>query len=126
MAMLRVGVISDADGLLRRRSVREERQVIWRQWRCLADPGRAQDYVAHLRAETFPALRRIPGFVDASILSRPLGPGVEFLIVTRWDSPGAIARFAGADAEAAVLPAKAAGMMLEYDHRARHFEVVED
>ena len=99
--------------------------MIWRQWRCLADPGRAQDYVAHLRAETFPALRKIPGFVDASILSRPLGPGVEFLIVTRWDSLAAITRFAGADPEAAVLPAKAADMMLEYDRRARHFQVVE-
>ena len=36
----------------------------------------------------------------------------------------AIAAFAGADLEAAVVPAKAAEMMLEYDRRVRHFEVV--
>ncbi|MFZ1098615.1 MAG: hypothetical protein WAN26_04320 [Steroidobacteraceae bacterium] len=45
--------------------------------------------------------------------------------MTRWDSLDAIARFSGADPEAAVLPAKAAAMMIEYDDRARHFEVVE-
>jgi len=91
----------------------------------LAHPNRAHDYVEHLRAETFPALRRIPGFIDASILSRPFGPGVEFLILTRWDSMDAIGAFAGADPEVAVLPTKAAEMMIEYDRRVRHFEVVE-
>jgi heme-degrading monooxygenase HmoA len=98
--------------------------VISRHWRCLAHLDRAQDYVAHLRTETFPALRKIPGFIDASILSRPVGTGVEFLVVTRWESLDAIAKFAGQDAEAAVVPAKAAAMMVEYDRRARHFEVM--
>jgi len=59
--------------------------MISRQWRGLAQPHRAQDYIEHLRSETFPALRTIPGFIDASILSRPFGQGVEFLIVTRWN-----------------------------------------
>jgi heme-degrading monooxygenase HmoA len=112
-------------GLHRRHGARQESDVISRQWRCLADPNRAQDYLRHLRTETFLALRNIPGFIDASILSRPLGAGVEFLIVTRWDSMDAVARFAGADPEAAVLPAEAADMMIEYDRRARHFEVVD-
>ena len=99
--------------------------MISRQFRALAHPGRAHDYVVHLRTETFPALREIPGFVDASILSRPFGPGVEFLIVTRWESRDAITAFAGTDIEAAVLPEKAAEMMLEYDRRVRHFEVID-
>jgi heme-degrading monooxygenase HmoA len=99
--------------------------VISRQWRSLAHPNRAEDYVNHLRTETFPALRKIPGFVDASILSRPFGAGIEFLIVTRWKSIDALAKFAGSDPEAAVVPARAADMMIEYDRRARHFEVVE-
>jgi len=101
-----------------------EDNVISRQWRGLAHPNRAQDYVDHLRTVTFPALRKIHGFVDASILSRPLGAGVEFLIVTRWDSMDAIAKFAGADPEAAVISTSAADMFIEYDRRVRHFEVV--
>ena len=99
--------------------------MISRQWRGLAHPSRAQDYVRHLRTETFPQLQEIPGFVDASILSRPFEAGIEFLIVTRWVSIDALARFSGSDPEAAVVPAKAAAMMIEYDRRVRHFEVVE-
>jgi heme-degrading monooxygenase HmoA len=91
----------------------------------LAHPQRAWDYVKHLRTETLPTLRKTSGFVDASILSRPLGAGVEFLIVTRWQSMDAIASFAGADLEAAVVPAEVAEMMIEYDRRVRHFEVLD-
>ncbi len=104
---------------------RLEVNVISRQWRGLAQLDQAQNYVTHLRTETFPALRKLPGFVSASILSRRLGNGIEFLIVTQWDSLDAIARFAGADLEAAVVPAKPAAMMIEYDRRVRHFEVIE-
>ena len=99
--------------------------MISRQWRGLAQPDQAQNYLEHLRTETFPALRKLPGFVSASILSRRPGNGVEFLIVTQWDSLDAIARFAGADLEAAVVPAEAAAMMIEYDQRVRHFVVIE-
>ena len=99
--------------------------MISRQWRGLAHPDRAPEYIKHLRTETFPALRKIPGFIDASILSRPFGEGVEFLIVTRWDSMDAVARFSGADPEAAVVPAEVADMMIEYDQRVGHFEIVE-
>ena len=99
--------------------------MISRQWRGLAHPDRAPEYIKHLRTETFPALRKIPGFVDASILSRPFGEGIEFLIVTRWDSMDAVARFSGADPEAAVVPAEVADMMIEYDQRVRHFEIVD-
>jgi heme-degrading monooxygenase HmoA len=99
--------------------------LISRLWRGLAHANQAQNYVKHLRTETFPALRKIPGFVDASILSRAVADGVEFLVATRWESSDAIAKFAGADPEVAVVPAKAAAMMIEYDRRARHFEVVE-
>lgn len=98
--------------------------MISRQWRGLARPDRAQDYIRHLRTVTFPALQNIPGFVDASILSRTLETGVEFQIVTRWHSVDAIVRFAGADPEASVVPAQVVEMMIEYDSRAKHFEVV--
>jgi heme-degrading monooxygenase HmoA len=99
--------------------------VISRQWRALAQPDQAQNYLKHLRTETFPTVRKLPGFVSASVLSRRLDNGIEFLIVTQWESLDAIARFAGADLETAVVPAKAAAMMIEYDRRVRHFEVIE-
>jgi heme-degrading monooxygenase HmoA len=98
--------------------------MIARYWRGVAHAGRAREYEQHLRAETFPSLGQIDGFVDAAILRRTVATGVEFLIVTRWQSMDAIRQFAGADPEAAVVPPVAAAMMLDYDRRVAHYEVV--
>jgi heme-degrading monooxygenase HmoA len=98
--------------------------VISRQWRGLSKPECADAYVAHLRTETFPALRTIPGFSSATILRRRTHAGVEFLIVTQWTSIDAIREFAGAEAEAAVVPQEVQDMMIEYDRSVRHYEVV--
>ena len=70
------------------RRARLESNMISRQWRGLARRDRAQDYLEHLRADTFPTLRTLPGFVSASILSRPFGDGIEFLVVTQWRARG--------------------------------------
>ena len=99
--------------------------MIARLWRGSARPSQAGAYEEHLRRHTFPALKEIPGFVDASILRRPVEGGVEFLIVTRWASMEAIESFAGSDAEAAVVPAEVQEMMIEYDRRVNHFEVMD-
>jgi heme-degrading monooxygenase HmoA len=99
--------------------------VISRQWRGLAHASRASDYERHLREDTFPQLRRIPGFVDASILRRNLDPGVEFLVVTRWASMAAIREFAGNNAAGAVVPPEVRAMMIEYDKAVRHYEIVD-
>jgi len=98
--------------------------MISRHWRGLAKPPHADDYVQHLRSETFPELLKISGFVGASILKRDTARGVEFLIVTTWESIRAIERFAGRDCEIAVVPERVQNMMLEYDGRARHYEVL--
>jgi heme-degrading monooxygenase HmoA len=99
--------------------------MISRQWRGLAKTTQAEDYVAHLRTDTFPKLRRIAGFVDATILRREVEQGVEFLIVTRWESFDSIRAFAGADAETAVVPDNVQRMMVEFDDRVRHYDIVE-
>ena len=99
--------------------------MIARHWRGLARPEYADEYVAHLRRDTFPQLERIDGFVDASILRREFKRGVEFLVVTRWRSLEAIRAFAGEDSEVAVVPANVQRMMFEYDQRVRHYEVLE-
>jgi heme-degrading monooxygenase HmoA len=98
--------------------------MISRHWRGLAKSTQADEYVAHLRTETFPQLSNIPGFVDASILRRTVPDGVEFLIVTNWDSIKAIEQFSGREPETAVVPERVQNMMLEYDHKVRHYELV--
>ena len=98
--------------------------MIARHWRGLAKADRAGAYIEHLQAETFPALKAIPGFISATILRRDVPQGVEFQIITHWQSLDVIRAFAGADAETAVVPQKVRDMMIEFEPRARHYEVV--
>lgn len=98
--------------------------MICRYWRGLVRPDSSDTYIEHLRGHTFPQLARIPGFQGASLMKRKLAVGVEFVVQTRWDSLDAIVAFAGQDAEVAVVPEEARRLMVEYDSRARHYEVV--
>ncbi len=99
--------------------------MIARHWRGLAKREFADAYVEHLHSETFPQLVQLPGFHDASILRRDVEQGVEFLVVTVWKSLDAIRSFSGNDPESAVVPVKVQQMMIEYDRRPRHYEVVD-
>jgi heme-degrading monooxygenase HmoA len=99
--------------------------MISRQWRGLARPASAEAYIEHLRTETFPALRKLAGFAGASILRRTLPEGVEFMIVTTWQSLDSIRAFAGPNAQTAVVPDNVHAMMIEYDRLVRHYEIVE-
>jgi heme-degrading monooxygenase HmoA len=99
--------------------------MIARHWRGLVKRDRANDYIEHLHSETLPQLVQVAGFHDASVQRRDLPQGVEFLVVTLWQSLDAIRAFAGSDVESAVVPPKARDMMIEYDRKARHYEVVD-
>jgi heme-degrading monooxygenase HmoA len=99
--------------------------VISRQWCGVARPSEAGRYVSHLKSETFPQLGRIAGFRGASILRREVTGGVEFRIITLWESIDAIRAFAGENAEEAVVPQKVKEMMVSFDRTVSHYEVVE-
>jgi heme-degrading monooxygenase HmoA len=99
--------------------------MISRNWRGVARAESADDYIHHLQNDTFPQLSRIPGFVSASILRRPVANGVEFLIVTTWDSMEAIRRFAGEPEDVAVVPSVVQAMMVEYDSKVAHYEIAD-
>ena len=98
--------------------------MISRHWCGIVRRELANTYVEHLQTETFPTIRTLRGFVSASILRRDVPQGVEFLVVTQWASLDAIRAFAGDDVETAVVPQKAQDLMVEYDRRVRHYEVV--
>jgi len=98
--------------------------LISRHWKGIARPGRADDYVGHLESETIPQLKRLPGFVDVSILRREVDAGTEFQIVTRWTSLEAIEAFSGKDVNVAVVPPSVRELMVSYDAEVVHYEVV--
>ena len=98
--------------------------MISRHWKGTVKHGLADRYIDHLTGETLPQLTRIDGFVSASILRRDASAGSEFQVVTVRKSLEAIRQFAGPDPEVAVVPAAAQAMMIAFDHRAVHYEVV--
>ena len=99
--------------------------MIARHWRGLVKRERADAYVEHLQSQTLPQLVQLAGFHDARVLRRELPQGVEFLVVTIWESLDSIRAFAGNDVESAVVPPEARDMMIEYDRAARHYDVVD-
>ena len=99
--------------------------MISRNWRGLVRSEEADNYIRHLQQEVFPRLARIDGFVSASILRRETARGVEFLIVTTWESMDAIRQFAGEPVHVAVVPPAAQAMMVEYDREVAHYEIAD-
>lgn len=99
--------------------------MISRHWKGIVKAGHEEEYMRHLKTNTFPHLDGIPGFTRASILRRPAKGGTEFKIVTVWASMDAIKAFAGADPEAAVVPTLVHGWMVSYESRVTHYEIVE-
>jgi heme-degrading monooxygenase HmoA len=99
--------------------------AVVRQWKGVVTPGKAGEYVFHLRTHTLPALAKIEGFVTYSVMRRDVEDGVEFQVLTIWRSLDAIRPFAGEDVTRAVVPPAAQALMVRYDDRAVHYDIVQ-
>jgi heme-degrading monooxygenase HmoA len=97
--------------------------MIARLWHGSAVRGKADDYVEHLRREVLPGLARIEGCRGAHVLRREAGDGVEFVVLTLWESMDAVRRFAGPDAETAVVAPAAQELLRAFDPTVTHYEV---
>ena len=71
-----------------------------------------------------PDLRRVAGFLGATLFVRHAGDEVEILVETSWRSLESIRAFAGSDVDAAVVSDEAIAMLTAFDGQVRHFEVV--
>jgi ribosomal protein S18 acetylase RimI-like enzyme len=100
--------------------------MIARHWKGITKPEEAENYLAYLKNERFPHVATLAGYIDAEILQRKLETGVEFLIISYWQSLESIKAFAGENVELAVVPPNVEAMMLSYDKTASHYEVYED
>lgn len=109
--------------------------MIARIWSARTTSGRAPEYAEYLRAHVFTGLHAVEGYERAILLQRPSGgfgtrPAtdsvdvVEIQVITFWRSLDAIRAFSGPDLEAAVVTEQAAAMLLDYDRRVRHYELV--
>jgi heme-degrading monooxygenase HmoA len=98
--------------------------MIARMFRASALPEKANDYVQHLQMSVLPELRQIDGFRGVYLMRQDSAEAVEFIVLTLWESMDAIRKFAGENAEVAVVAPAAQAMFREYDLTVKNFEVV--
>ena len=98
--------------------------MIERHWRGTTSHENSDSYIRHLVDQTFPQLAAINGFKKASILKRTTVRGIEFLVITEWESVDAIKNFAGENMDPAVVPELVREIMIEFDEKVEHYEVI--
>jgi heme-degrading monooxygenase HmoA len=99
--------------------------MISRHWRGVTRTAEADNYIRHLEHSIFPQFTRMAGFVSATILRRTVAAGVEFCVVTVWQSMEAVRQFSGETSDVAVVPQVVQAMMVDFDKTVAHYEVVE-
>jgi heme-degrading monooxygenase HmoA len=97
--------------------------MIARLWSARTTPALSDSYLQHFTESVRPELRRVTGFLGATVSTRPAPGSVAILVTTYWASFAAIDAFAGPDREAAVVAEEAAALLTDYDKRVRHYEV---
>jgi uncharacterized protein YciI len=97
--------------------------IILRQWTACTSKEQWPRYRAHFSTKVLPDLRRISGFLGATLFVQHAGDEVEILVETSWRSLESIRAFAGPDVEAAVVSDEAKAMLTEFDGHVRHYEI---
>ena len=100
--------------------------MIIREWRGRARLDRSQAYPEHFRRAVLSELLGIQGFLGASLCRREKGDGIEYLVLTRWQSIEAIRSFAGAELDKAVVEPGAVAALTDFDDRVQHYEIIEE
>jgi heme-degrading monooxygenase HmoA len=77
----------------------------------------------HFPKSVLPQLRRLDGFLDAWVLTRPERDETELVVATVWDSIDSVKAFAGEDYEHAVIEPVVHELLKRFDNRVTHFTV---
>jgi uncharacterized protein YciI/heme-degrading monooxygenase HmoA len=94
---------------------------VLRRWSARTTEALLPKYLDHFSRNVVPELRRVNGYLGATVSTRHFGSKAEVLVETSWRSLDSIRNFAGDDLEAAVVAPEAAALLTDFDHRVRHF-----
>lgn len=102
--------------------------MIVRMWHGWTTPENADAYERLLREQIFPgiAAKGVAGYRGIRLLRRSAGDEVEFVTLMEFDALDAVREFAGADHEAAYVPASARAVLKRFDARSSHYDVREE
>jgi len=102
--------------------------MIVRTWTGRTTPADAAAYERLVTEEILPSIAATAGDGyrghEVARQDRPEESVVEFLTILRFDSYDAVEAMAGEEYERAHVPAAARELLVDYDERARHYEVV--
>jgi|SRR5437016_3296067 len=97
--------------------------IVLRRWSARATQAQLPKYLEHFSKNVLPELRRVPGYLGATVSVRRLESEVEIVVETTWRSFDSVRNFAGPDLEAAVVADRAAILLTDFDRRVRHYEI---
>ena len=97
--------------------------AILRRWSARTMEVHLPKYLEHFSERVLPELRRVAGFLGATVSTCQTGDQVEIFVETTWRSLDAIRAFAGPDLEAAVVAPEAAPLLTRYDRRVQHSQI---
>ena len=97
--------------------------TILRRWSARASVAQLPKYLDHFDENVLPELRRVSGYLGATVSLCRLESEIEILVETTWRSIEAIRDFAGPDLEAAVVADRPAALLTDFDRRVRHYEI---
>jgi antibiotic biosynthesis monooxygenase (ABM) superfamily enzyme len=100
--------------------------MISRIWHARTTQANAGAYESLTLNEILPGIagRRIEGYRGAHFLRRDLGGEVEFMTILWFDTLAGVRAFAGADHDAAVIHPKARGLLVRFDSKTTHYDVL--
>lgn len=98
--------------------------MILRMWRAQTTAEKADQYIQHATKKVFPSLLAIPGHRGAYLLRRSQNDTVEVMVLTLWESIGAVRKFAGPQLNRAVVEPEARAALTSFDDFVTHFDVI--
>ena len=95
-----------------------------RVWRGRVRAADADSFHRYVQRRGAPSYRNAAGNLGVTVLRRPLGATVEFILISQWTSRAAVAAYAGTDADQPVHFAEIERLLLPEGEGVEHFEVL--
>jgi heme-degrading monooxygenase HmoA len=112
-----------AGGVRQTEANRGERRIgrLWHGW---TSRENAAAYEKLLLGEVLPGIQQMEGSRGAYLMRHDRADEVEFVTLTIFESLDAVRCFAGEDYEVAVVLPEARALLLHFDQRSAHYEIV--
>jgi len=95
-----------------------------RVWRGRVRAADADAFHRYLQRRGAPSYRNAAGNLGVTILRRPLGATVEFMLISQWSSRAAVVGYAGSDADTPLHFAETERFLLPEGEGVEHFDLL--